>query len=241
MSFSVSGMSDFTGLQATILDWLADRVELSSRIPTFIALAERRMYRQLRAKEMQSRAVALLNAEYEYLPYDFIEIISIAAGQGRDVTSGWPEQRARLRGMSNGQLENTYGMTPTGNYMGTPVSSALPEAFAVVGKQIRFAPRPTPLPDLPPQIMDPTQYRNFEAVYWQRFQPLSDANATNIILDVYPELYLYGALIEAEPYLVNDERIGIWKGFWDEAIRDINKSGNEGKYAAFGLGTGAYG
>jgi hypothetical protein len=47
-------------------------------------------------------------------------------------------------------------------------------------------------------------------------------------------------LIEAEPYLVNDERIGIWKGFWDEAVRDINKAGNEGRYASFGLGTGAF-
>jgi hypothetical protein len=235
------GMNDYAGLQATILDWLADRVELSTRIPTFIALAERRMYRQLRAKEMQSRAVAILNDEYEYLPYDFIEIISIAAGAGKGNSGGWPEQRMRLRGMSNGQLENTFSMSNTGNYLGTPVMAQLPEAFAVVGKQIRFAPKPTPLTDLPPQIMDPTLYRNFEAVYWQRFLPLSDIQTTNEILNVYPELYLYGALIEAEPYLVNDERIGIWKGFWDEAIRDINKSGNEGKYAAFGLGTGAYG
>jgi hypothetical protein len=234
------GMNDYAGLQATILDWLADRVELSTRIPTFIALAERRMYRQLRAKEMQSRAVAILNDEYEYLPYDFIEIISIAAGAGKGNSGGWPEQRMRLRGMSNGQLENTYSMSNTGNYLGTPVSAQLPEAFAVVGKQIRFAPKPTPLTDLPPQIMDPTLYRNFEAVYWQRFLPLSDTQTTNEILNVYPELYLYGALIEAEPYLVNDERIGIWKGFWDEAVRDINKAGNEGRYASFGLGTGAF-
>jgi hypothetical protein len=239
MSGSTLEMSDYAGLQAVILDWLADRVELSTRIPTFIALAERRMYRQLRAKEMQSRAVAVLNEEYEYLPYDFIEIISISAGSGNP-TKGGQQVRVRLRGMSNGQLENTYGATPTSNYMGTPISTALPEAFAVVGKQIRFAPKPLPANALPPQIMDPTLYRNFEAVYWQRFLPLSDTQTTNEILTVYPELYLYGALIEAEPYLVNDERIGIWKGFWDEAVRDINKAGNEGRYAAFGLGTGAF-
>jgi hypothetical protein len=173
------GMNDYAGLQATILDWLADRVELSTRIPTFIALAERRMYRQLRAKEMQSRAVAILNDEYEYLPYDFIEIISIAAGAGKGNSGGWPEQRMRLRGMSNGQLENTYSMSNTGNYLGTPINAQLPEAFAVVGKQIRFAPKPTPIGDLPPQIMDPTLYRNFEAVYWQRFLPLSDTQTTN--------------------------------------------------------------
>jgi hypothetical protein len=239
MSGSTLEMSDYAGLQAVILDWLADRVELSTRIPTFIALAERRMYRQLRAKEMQSRAVAVLNEEYEYLPYDFIEIVSIAAGSG-NTTPGGLQQRLRLRGMSNGQLENTYGMTPTAAYIGSPISSQLPEAFAVVGKQIRFAPRPTPITDLPAQITDPTLYRNFEAVYWQRFTPLNDAAPVNEILATYPELYLYGALIEAEPYLVNDERIGIWKGFWDEAIRDINKAGNEGRYASFGLGTGAF-
>src|SRR4249919_2745320 len=117
MSGSTLEMSDYAGLQAVILDWLADRVELSTRIPTFIALAERRMYRQLRAKEMQSRAVAVLNEEYEYLPYDFIEIVSIAAGSGNP-TPGGPQQRLRLRGMSNGQLENMYGWSVTANYVG---------------------------------------------------------------------------------------------------------------------------
>jgi hypothetical protein len=136
--------------------------------------------------------------------------------------------------MSNGQLENVY------SNFGAPIALPLPEAFAVIGKQIRFAPRPSPLTGLPAQITDPTLYRNFEAVYWQRFTPLSDVAPVNEILATYPELYLYGALIEAEPYLVNDERIGIWKGFWDEAVRDINKAGNEGRYASFGLGTGAF-
>ena len=35
-----------------------------------------------------------------------------------------------------------------------------------------------------------------------------------------PDLALYGALIEAEPFLKNDKRLAVWQGFYDTALRN---------------------
>jgi hypothetical protein len=33
-----------------------------------------------------------------------------------------------------------------------------------------------------------------------------------------PQVLLYGSLIEAEPFLRNDERIQLWRSYYDEAV-----------------------
>lgn len=53
-------------------------------------------------------------------------------------------------------------------------------------------------------------------------QQLSDTNQTNEILEKYPDAYLYGALLHAAPYIVDDKRIGIWQSLYSKAIQDIN-------------------
>ena len=59
--------------------------------------------------------------------------------------------------------------------------------------------------------------------YYRTLEPLTDANPTNTILTNYPDLYLYGALIELMPYLRDDVRVQTWKGAFDEAIKDIEE------------------
>ena len=46
---------DYAGLKAAVADWLG-RDDLTGRIPDFIALAERRMARELRLRIMERRA-----------------------------------------------------------------------------------------------------------------------------------------------------------------------------------------
>jgi hypothetical protein len=38
-----------------------------------------------------------------------------------------------------------------------------------------------------------------------------------------PDLYLYGALLAAEPFLKNDKRVGMWKAMFDEAIAELEQ------------------
>jgi hypothetical protein len=52
--------------------------------------------------------------------------------------------------------------------------------------------------------------------------PLSATNLTNSILTEASDIYLYGALLEATPFLEHDERIPVWKAAFDGAIAELD-------------------
>lgn len=62
----------------------------------------------------------------------------------------------------------------------------------------------------------------FEALYWELPQLLDDTNTTNWLTEYAPQLLLYGALLEATPFLKNDERIATWQSFYDRAAAMLN-------------------
>lgn len=62
----------------------------------------------------------------------------------------------------------------------------------------------------------------FEAVYYQLLPLLSDENQTNFITENYPQLLLYASLLEATPFLKNDERIPTWQTMYDRTAGMIN-------------------
>ncbi|MDE2102840.1 MAG: hypothetical protein KGL39_36690 [Patescibacteria group bacterium] len=60
-------------------------------------------------------------------------------------------------------------------------------------------------------------------VYKQRVPALSDTNTTNYVLSSYPDVYLYGALANAGPYVI-DDRIPQWRSLFQDAVTGINSS-----------------
>lgn len=50
---------------------------------------------------------------------------------------------------------------------------------------------------------------------------LSDAAPTNPLLADYPDLYLFGALVEAAPYLRDAEMLGVFMGRLDAAMAEV--------------------
>lgn len=62
----------------------------------------------------------------------------------------------------------------------------------------------------------------FEASYYELPPLLDDSNQTNWLTDLAPELLLYGALLEATPFLKNDERIPVWQSFYDRAASALS-------------------
>ncbi|WP_374344788.1 hypothetical protein [Phenylobacterium sp.] len=50
---------------------------------------------------------------------------------------------------------------------------------------------------------------------------LSDATPTNPLLADYPDLYLFGALVEAAPYLRDAEMLGVFMGRLDAALAEV--------------------
>lgn len=57
----------------------------------------------------------------------------------------------------------------------------------------------------------PDQAYVFEVLYYERVQPLDASNQTNWFTEYAPQALLYGALLQAMPFLKNDPRMGMWQ------------------------------
>ncbi len=68
---------------------------------------------------------------------------------------------------------------------------------------------------------------NITFKYFAKVPALSDSATTNWLLTAHPDLYLFGSLVEAEMFGVNDERAPIWKVRRDEIFDEIEKLSNK--------------
>jgi hypothetical protein len=67
----------------------------------------------------------------------------------------------------------------------------------------------------------PTLAYDFEVLYYERVQPLDSSNQTNWFTIYAPQALLYGSLLQAMPYLKNDERMGMWQQQYDLIINTL--------------------
>lgn len=74
--------------------------------------------------------------------------------------------------------------------------------------------------------------------YYARIPGLSTTAPTNWLLDRHPDAYLFGALTEAEPYLLNDARMQMWKDRGDTAIQAIQLADDQARFAGSPLAIG---
>ena len=71
-------------------------------------------------------------------------------------------------------------------------------------------------------VPTPDQEYPFEVLYYELPPLLDDTIQTNWLTEYAPQLLLYGALLEATPFLKNDERIGTWQQYYDRAAAMLN-------------------
>ena len=94
------GLATYAELQASIASFL-DRQDLAAVIPTFIALAEARISRDVSHWKQEKRVTAVFNEQYELIPSDLIEAISLQyADGGRIMTMAATEMHERRGGVN---------------------------------------------------------------------------------------------------------------------------------------------
>lgn len=71
---------------------------------------------------------------------------------------------------------------------------------------------------------------NLELVYRGAIPALSADNPANWLLARSPDLYLFGALAEAEPYLKNDDRVALWQAKANKIIADMHYEADRASY-----------
>jgi len=62
----------------------------------------------------------------------------------------------------------------------------------------------------------------FEVLYYQLLPLLDDTNQTNWLTEYAPQPLLYATLLEATPFLKNDERIPVWQQMYDRSAATLN-------------------
>ena len=67
----------------------------------------------------------------------------------------------------------------------------------------------------------PDDTYSFEVMYYEEVQPLDETNQTNWFTLYAPQAMLYGSLLQAMPYLKNDERIPMWQAQYDKIVAQL--------------------
>lgn len=181
------------------------RSDLTTVIPDFIRFAETRLARELRTRKMLKSATA-----------------SMIAGDARvALPTDFLEVRD-LYTQGNPRMPVTY-MSPSAFTRDARADeSGLPVFYTVLSAEFQFA----PMPD--------TAYV-LEILYYAQPPVLSGSNSSNVFLANYPDALLYGALLEAEPYLINDARSQTWATLYDRAIKNIQDSDQNSEYSGIPL------
>ena len=195
-------LTTYTLLQTVVADWL-NRTDLSSQIPDFITLAEVEIKRRLR--RTSTVGTVTVNAETVTLPADLAELRSIS------LVSGSPASDIPLRVCTPEMLVERKARNA--GVTGRPTD------VAIMAGSFKFA----PVPD---------QSYTANVFYFASLTPLSGSVATNTVLAEAPDAYLYGALLQAAPYLEHDERMQTWQAKFDNAIEQLNIVRSNEEYGA---------
>jgi hypothetical protein len=71
-------------------------------------------------------------------------------------------------------------------------------------------------------VPDGTQ--TVQILYYAKPDFISTSQASNVYLAYFPDALLYATLAEAEPYLMNDDRVQVWASLYDRAIANIKEN-----------------
>lgn len=69
----------------------------------------------------------------------------------------------------------------------------------------------------------PDSAYDFEVLYYERVQPLDSSNQTNWFTVYAPQALLYGSLLQAMPFLKNDDRIPMWQAQYDAIMATLSE------------------
>ena len=179
-------------------DTLASDPIVFEQIPRLINLAERRIARELKIQGFINVVTAQLLADNPVVtkPDRWRDTVSMFIGTGTN-----NDTRSALYTRSYDYLRSYW---PDATQTGEPL-------FYSDYDYNHWLVAPTPDADYPIEIL-----------YYQLPPLLTEEAQTNWLTENAPEILLYATLLEATPFLKNDERIGVWQQMYDRAAQALN-------------------
>ena len=191
----------FAELKTAAANWL-DRSDLTDRIPEFIALAEARFNRILRIRDMETVSTA---------------ISTVAGTREYSLPTGFVQMKEFH--LTTEPITPLSYITPEMmSRMWAGSTTAKPQVFTIIADNVRLGPSPDAV-------------YTTSMLYYKTFTALSTDNTTSDMLTKNPDVYLYGTLLEAEPFIMNDERVALWATAFKQAIDDIQFQDNKDRHS----------
>ena len=177
---------------------LASDAVVYEQIPRLINLAERRIARELKIQ-------------------GFINVVSDTLTVGQSVYPK-PDRWRDTVSINIG--------TGTGNTQRTPVFARSYEYLRSYWPNEALTDQPLFYADYNYQnwLIAPTPNVAYpiEILYYELPQLLDDGVQTNWLTEYAPQVLLYATLLEATPFLKNDERISVWQNMYDRSAAMLN-------------------
>ena len=178
-----------------------DRDDLDARIPEFIAINEAVFNRVLRIRPMETIVTAA----------------TVGGTKSYDLPTGYVQMREIH--LDTSPITSLQYLTPEMLYrVWAGSTSGIPNAYSIIGNQIYFGATPSGAYD-------------YVMTYYKTFDGLSDAAPTNWVILNAPDVYLYGTLLQAEPFLMNDQRIPVWERGLRQAISDLQEQNDKDRHS----------
>lgn len=198
-------INSYGPLKNAVASWI-ERRDLDDRIPDFITLAERRIFRDLRVPANETKRTF---TDYDgevglCIPDDYLELKNLT-------WDGCPLERISdqryLKLACKPDLRTNNGrVQPAGK----------PRFFARYACKFFIWP-------WPPEDNEGILQLN----YWQdQSGQLSEDTDTNPILTIAPAAYLFGSLVEAEGFIFNDPRISLWESRFQDTMETLQMMGD---------------
>jgi hypothetical protein len=181
------------------------RSDLTNQIPDFITFAENRLRRELRVRQM-------------------LKSVTTATVSG-DSTVEVPSDFLEIRDfvvLTNPIQPLSYSSPSTLSNDPRASEVGVPKSYTILANEFLLSPSPDGVYTL-------------RLLYYSAPPYMSNSNASNVFLNVAPDALLYAALLEAEPYLMNDGRVNTWGTMYDRAISSLTRSDENTQYSGVPL------
>lgn len=192
---------NFTGVRASLGDWLARSDLTNTDYGNFIYLFEKEFNTEMRLRGMEGQTTPGVTSGYIQHPSDFLQWKSLKVVEGG--------KEYALGALTEENAAYDYGLSFPDRARG----------FVIRGDKTYIYP------------IGATG--TYTGVYFQGVPALNASNTTNWLLTKYPQLYLYGPLLQAQAYVSNPDKIQLWNIAFEQAKAKVF---TESQRASFGGG-----
>jgi hypothetical protein len=203
-------ISTFAEVKTAIANWLA-RSDLTSRISEFVALAESRI-----AYGADDDGVLFPSEAIRIRAMEVDADITINA-RTATLPTGYLEGR-RFYIDADPIIKLDY-QAPADFWTAAVTTSGKPSKYTVEGENLVFGP-----------LVPDSTYAG-KLLYYKKFTALSADADTNWLIANAPQIYVYGALLEAAPFIRNDSRLPMWHGLYKSIANGLNRANDRDRYS----------